>query len=426
MAITNTFNKPLIPEFSQKIKNIISANRPSDTIQATLSKPNPRGFSGVMGANIYSQGVPVGTANVQRKDTVSEMTTRPQQPSVTPTKTQQKTQQKTQAKPQKTAQQQYEEDIRKQIEQGYKEQVGFLTQQEKSLQQNLPTYLQQVATPFEQQVPLLEQQLREQEQRATQEQLNLAQQEQQALAESRRAGEEQSVRLQQLYGGVGGSSTAQAGGEILAREQLRQMGNIQTQRAQGMQNIQNQLRTITAEYNQNLATLRLQKEQALNTARLDFQKQLDAIKSERATAGVTKAQRTLDALQQFASRRQSIEDQNRSFEMNLQMMREQANINAQQAMLQTQLSPQEITPISFTGLFTGAGGQPLAQSEEARKLLQGIIAQGRTRELGLVDLGSDPVTGERLFQDATGQIIDDRGNLRSGVGQTLGQMQQPR
>jgi len=219
MAITNTFNKPLIPEFSQKIKNISSANRPSDTIQATLSKPDPRGFSGVLGKSIYYQGVPVGTANVQRKDTVSKMTTRPQQPSATPTKTQQKTQ----TKPQKTAQQQYEEDVRKQIEQGYKEQVGFLTQQEKSLQQNLPTYLQQVATPFEQQVPLLEQQLREQEQRATQEQLNLAQQEQQALAESRRAGEEQSVRLQQLYGGVGGSSTAQAGGEILAREQLRQM-----------------------------------------------------------------------------------------------------------------------------------------------------------------------------------------------------------
>jgi len=189
-----------------------------------------------------------------------------------------------------------------------------------------------------------------------------------------------------------------------------------------MQNIQNQLRTITAEYNQNIATLRLQKEQALNTARLDFQKQLDTIKSEKATAGVTKAQRTLDALQQFASRRQGIEDQNRSFEMNLQMMREQANINAQQAMLQSQLNPQNITPVTFTGLFTGEGGQELGQSNEAKKLLQGIIAQGRAKELGLVDLGLDPVTNERLFQDGEGNIIDDKGNLRSGRAQSMGRV----
>lgn len=421
MATITDPNNPFKQDFSRSSllqKYSSSKNKPSSvTLNMTLAKPSPQGFSGTIGGKLYYQGQPVGTSASGRsakKDQVSNMTNRQPQPSATKSNQPSKT-----AKPQKTAQQKYEEDIKKQIEQGYKEQVGFLSGQEQALKSNLPTTLQQVATPFEQQEPLLQQQLREQEARATQEQLNLQQQEQQALAQSRRAGEEQAIRLQQLYGGVGGSSVAQAGGEILGREQLRQIGDIQTQRAQGMQNIQNQLRTITAEYNSNIATLRLQKEQALNTARLDFQKQLDAIKQERATAGITKAQRTLDALQQFAQRRQTIEDQNRSFEMNIQMAREQANINAQQAMLQSQISPQNITPVSFAGLFQGAGGQ----SNEARKLLQTLVAQGRTKEVGLTDLGNDPVTGERLYQDASGLIIDSKGNLRSGVAQSMTQNQ---
>lgn len=321
--------------------------------------------------------------------------------------TQPKTTKKTQAKPEKSAEQKYQEEVQRQINEAYKTQLGFLAEREQTLQAQLPETLAQVASPFEQQVPLLQQQLQEQQALGSEQTESLKQQEQQALAQSRRSAQEQGLRAVQQFGGVAGSSTAQAAGELIGREALRQQGAIQTQRAQGIQNIQNQLRTIQSEFDANLARLQLQKEQAVSQARLDFQRTLDTIKQARAEVGVTKASQTLQALQEFASRRRSLEDQVTQQQNNLNLLREQSILNAQNAALTQSVTPQAPINIAFSKITNPA---------ERQKAFQAIINQtGNNPDqlalYGLRYVGKNPVGQQDLYATSEGQIIDINGNL---------------
>jgi hypothetical protein len=305
-------------------------------------------------------------------------------------------------KVEKTSQQKYEDDVKRQIENAYKSQIDFLTGQEQRLQSQLPDYLASISRPFEAQQPLLQQQLQEQQARGMTEQEGIRMQEQQALAGARRTAEEAGIRAVQQFGGVGGSSAAQAAGELIGREQLRQQGNIQQQRVQGIQNINDQLRAIQGEFNAQVANLNLQKEQALSQARLNFQQQLDTIRKERMTAGVTKAQMTIDALGQFAARRQQIEDQVTQQSNNLNLLREQATLNAQNLKLQQSITPQAVTQLPFsTQEFFGQGSN---QSNELSKVLQAGVTSGTLQPFGT------SATGESLFVDKDGKIVDIRGN----------------
>ena len=309
-------------------------------------------------------------------------------------------------KKEKSAEQKYQEQLQKQIENAYRQQVGYLTEQEARLQSQLPDYLAGIASPFEQQRPLLEQQLGEQQARGVTEEERLRGLEQRALADVRRGAEEQGLRTVQQFGGVGGSSAAQAASELVGREALRQQGAARTQTVQGIQNIQDQLRAIQSEYNANVAQLQLQKEQALSGARLNFQQQIDAIRKEKALAGVTKAQQTISALQDFATRRREIENQVTTQQNNLQTLRETAALNAQNIRLQASLTPQQgaATPIKFN-TFTNAA--------EAAKALQGVISQTgndpiQLANFGLRYAGKSP-EGLDLYATSEGTIINTAG-----------------
>jgi hypothetical protein len=312
----------------------------------------------------------------------------------------------TSQKKEKSAEQKYQDDLRKEIENAYQSQVGFLSQQEQNLQAQLPDYLSSIGSPFEQQRPLLEQQLSEQQAQGLTEQERLRGLEQQSLAQIRRGGEEQSLRAVQQFGGVGGSSAAQAASELIGREQLRQQGTARTQTVQGIQSVNDQLRAIQSEFNANVSKLQLQKEQALSQARLNFQQQLDSIRKEKALAGVTKAQMTIDALGNFATRRREIENQVTTQQNNLQTLRETAALNAQNIVLQGQVAQQAgaSTPIKFS-TFTN--------SAEAGKVLQGILQQtGNNPQLlanyGLRFAGQSP-TGEDLYSTSEGIVINTAG-----------------
>lgn len=313
---------------------------------------------------------------------------------------------KTTAKKEKSAEQKYQEQLQKQIENAYRQQVGYLTEQEARLQSQLPDYLAGIASPFEQQRPLLEQQLGEQQARGVTEEERLRGLEQRALADVRRGAEEQGLRTVQQFGGVGGSSAAQAASELVGREALRQQGAARTQTVQGIQNIQDQLRAIQSEYNANVAQLQLQKEQALSGARLNFQQQIDSIRKEKALAGVTKAQQTISALQDFATRRREIENQVTTQQNNLETLRETAALNAQNIRLQASLiqQPGASTPIKFN-TFTNAA--------ETAKALQGIISQTgndpvQLANFGLRYAGQSP-EGLDLYATSEGSIINTAG-----------------
>jgi hypothetical protein len=321
----------------------------------------------------------------------------------TPAKSPSKPKPSTSKSTSKSAEQKYQEDVRRQIEDAYKAQLGFLSGQERSLESQLPDFLSAIAKPFEAQRPLLEQQLAEQREMGMRQQEDLRMQEQQALAGARRSAEEAGLRAIQQFGGVAGSSAAQAAGELIGREQLRQQGSIQQQRAQGIQNINDQLRAIQGEFNAQVANLNLQKEQSLSKARLDFQQQLDSIKKEKMTAGVTKAQMTIDALGLFAERRRQIEDQITTQQNNLNFLRETATLNAQNANLQQSVTGQNISPLPFRvgNFFTDQTGN---QSNELAKVLQAGVAAGTIKPFATTAEGID------LFTDLEDNIVDIRGN----------------
>jgi hypothetical protein len=316
----------------------------------------------------------------------------------------------TQPKPKKSAEETYQEQVRKAIEDASKQQLQFLGQREASLQAELPTVLEQVASPFEQQLPALQQQLQQQQTLGAEQTESLKQQEQQALAQARRSAEEQGLRAVQQFGGVGGSSTAQAAGELIGREALRTQGAIQTQRAAGIQNIQNQLRAIQGEYDANAARLQLQKQQAVSQARLDFQRQLDSIKQARAEVGVTKANQTLQALSDFAARRRQLEDQSAQQQNNLNLLREQAILNAQNVALTQNVTPQQITPVNFAGFVNAS---------ERAKALQSIISLSNNdpnilASYGIRYAGKNPDGNADLYAFTTSQgfgIVDQFGRV---------------
>jgi hypothetical protein len=323
---------------------------------------------------------------------------------------------KSQPKPSgKSAEEKYQDQVRKQIENAYKEQTSYLGGLEQQLTGALPGQLEGIQSQYESYVPQLQEQLNLQQQAGTQQQEQLRQQEQQFLAQSRRAGEEQGLRAVQQFGGVGGSSAAQAAGELIGREQLRQQGAVQQQRVAGIENINNQLRAIQSEFNANINKLNLEKERALTSARDQFNKQINDIKAARAQAGVTKASQTISALQEFAGRRRQIEDQATALQTNLTLAREQAALNAQNFALQQRVTQQNINfPTS------GFSNDPATTAGRAN-LIASISSGAQTPQqlelalaaYGLRAIGKEPNSDVVLYQTSNGSIVDSRGNIRT-------------
>jgi len=315
----------------------------------------------------------------------------------------------------KSAEQKYQEDVAKQIKNAYEAQTSYLTGLEQQLTGTLPGQLEGIQTQYESYLPQLQEQLSLQQQTGAQQQEALRQQEQELFAQTRRGAEEQGLRAVQQFGGVGGSSAAQAAGELIGREQLRQQGAISQQRAQGVENINNQLRAIQSEYNANVNKLNLEKERALTSARDQFNKQINDIKAARAQAGVTKASQTISALQEFATRRRQIEDQATTLETNLTLAREQAALNAQNLALQQRVTQQNInfptSGIDNTSAVTAGRANLLASlaggAQTPEQLNQNLAAYG------LRYIGKEPNSDVLLFQSSNGAVVDSKGNVRT-------------
>ena len=253
-----------------------------------------------------------------------------------------------------SAEQDYQKMLNKELEKAYKSGVSRLEGDVASLTTRQPELETQVETQFTGLVPGVERQ------RET------------ALAEARRQFETGLQRGQQVFGGVSGSSAAQAVQDIASQELLRQTGNIQTQTAEALNKINTD------------------KQNALIGIRQDFRKQLDAINSQRYELASQKSNAQLQALQDFAQRRRNLED----FYTQRQASLEDQLRATQQA--GTVATPKQASYLTSLG-FDDAGRKQAIDS--FIKLGEGYLARQNLRRA--------VVNGREVLQDTnTGETFD--------------------
>lgn len=267
------------------------------------------------------------------------------------------TQAQAQAKPMSvlsSAEKEYQNKLNKELEKAYKSGVSRLEGDVASLTARQPELETQVETQFTGLVPGVERQ------RET------------ALAEARRQFETGLQRGQQVFGGVSGSSAAQAVQDIASQELLRQTGNIQTQTAEALNKINTD------------------KQNALIGIRQDFRRQLDAINSQRYELASQKSNAQLQALQDFAQRRRNLED----FYTQRQASLEDQLRATQQA--GTVATPKQASYLTSLG-FDDAGRKQAIDS--FIKLGEGYLARQNLRRA--------VVNGREVLQDTnTGETFD--------------------
>jgi len=218
---------------------------------------------------------------------------------------------------------QYQKDLKNLINQQYQAGQQFLGGQEARLQQFQPQVEEQITTTYESQVPQVQQLAERQTGQVRSQQEQTRAERESALASARRQYQEGTQRTQALFGGVGGSSAGMAQSELLAREQSRQMGATQRQAQQTIGGLEQNIRDIETTTANQLQKLEVDKSNALLQARDTFRQQLDAINSQRFQLAQDKANKQIQALQDFNARRRQIEDFTRQQQANLQAYKDQ-------------------------------------------------------------------------------------------------------
>jgi hypothetical protein len=167
---------------------------------------------------------------------------------------------------------------------------------------------QAVTQTYEAQIPEVQRQLEQQRVATGQQQEMVKGARESALAGARRQYQEGTQRTQQLFGGVAGSSAGQAQSELLAREQQRQFGQTQTATTQNLGQLASNLANVEQQASNQIIQINADKSKALAQARDQFRQQLDTINSQRFQLSQDKTNKQLQALQDFNSRRRTLED----------------------------------------------------------------------------------------------------------------------
>jgi hypothetical protein len=301
---------------------------------------------------------------------------------------------------------QYQKDLQKLINQQYQAGQQFLGGQEARLQQFQPQVEEQITTTYESQVPQVQQLAETQTGQVRSQQEQTRAERESALASARRQYQEGTQRTQQLFGGVGGSSAGLAQSELLAREQARQMGATQRQAQQTIGGLEQNIRDIETTTANQLQKLQTDKSNALLQARDQFRQQLDTINSQRFQLAQDKANKQIQALQEFNARRRQIEDFTRQQQANLQAYKDQQTfglgIYEQQLRLAQRYQPS--TSINYPNLI-GYGYDNTGRQGAINQLMSlsdtDLRKGGYSRET--ITVGNTP---RQVIRDATGALFD--------------------
>lgn len=222
----------------------------------------------------------------------------------------------------------YMQNYSPEIENIYSEVDKYLDNQQSRLMAGEQDYYNTFTSPYESQMPLVNQ-AKESGIANLQNQQGVAMsQEQDALSAASRLYNELMSRNQQAFGGGANSSVGQAANEIASREAQRQFGSIKNNSAQVVQGIITKMNEVESQAQAMMQQLEMQKEAALSQAKLAFQDKLDAIDADRAQLGQAKAQLKYQAMLELRARNQAIQDRQTEYAMQIEMMREQARLEA--------------------------------------------------------------------------------------------------
>ena len=252
------------------------------------------------------------------------------------------------------AENEYQKRLQKELDRAYKAGLENIQSQVTTLEQRQPELERQVTTQFESMVPGIERQ------RET------------ALAEARRQYETGLQRGQQVFGGVGASSAAQAVQDVASQELLRQQGQVQTQTSEALNRVN------------------LEKQNTLTKLRDDFRRELQAINAQKFDLASQKSNAQLQALQDFAARRRQLEDFFTQRQANIE---DQARATALQASVAT---PQRASYLASLGF----------DDTTRRQAIQNFLALGDAY-LARQNLRRSLFNNREVLQDTnTGEIFD--------------------
>jgi hypothetical protein len=275
----------------------------------------------------------------------------------------------------------YQKNLNKAIKQSYQAGTQFLSGQEQRLQGLQPQIEEQITTTFEAQRPEIQRVAEQQRTQIAGQQEETKAQRESALASARRQFQEGTQRTQQLFGGVAGSSAGAAQSELLAREQARQMGATTRQSQQNILGLQENLRNVEATTAQQIRQLDIDKQSNILKARDQFRQQLDAINNQRFQLAQDKANKQLQALQDFNARRRQLEDFYTQQQSAVANAREQAQLGLQTYEQQLRLA-QRFSPSQTTSPLSNLAGLNLdalnRENPQQAKDLANQIAQNPT------------------------------------------------
>jgi len=207
--------------------------------------------------------------------------------------------------------------IQKQLDKSYKDARNIYDTQAAQLSQLQPQYEQSIIQGYESQRPILQQQAQFGMENIGLQKEQTGMQRESALSSARRQYDQGLQRTQQLFGGVAGSNVGQASSDILASEQMRQLGSVQAQSAQAFQQLGTQERDIQANLSNNLQQLEVKKQQDLMKLRDSFRQELNSLNAAKGSLSLNKAQAELSALENYNARKRQLEDlaNSQKFEM---------------------------------------------------------------------------------------------------------------
>jgi len=271
----------------------------------------------------------------------------------------------------------------KEINRGFETATSLYDQQLAQLQQIQPEYEKTITEGYDVQKPILQQQAQTGLENVAMQKEQTRAGRETALAGARRQYEETMQRSQQLFGGVGGSSAGQATAEYLGAQTQRSMGQARQQSEQALLQLGATEREINTNLTNKLAELEVNKTRAITQDRDVFRQEINTIKNQKGVLAINKANAQIQALQDFNTRRQNLDNFYEQQRIALSNYAEQSKIDIDK--YEKQLNIQSKYPQLFqsgsTAQAVQVNNQALANPDTAKKYLNQLISNYTPSEL---------------------------------------------